>query len=303
MLKNFLKDYFSYSRRERNGIIILSAIILIIIIAYLLLPFVNNNKEFNYKEYESKLKDFEKSLTPLNKQKLYNVKENSGKNYGNQHELFSFNPNTANIIDLEKLGFNEQVIRNIIKYRNKGGYFHKKEDLLKIYGMDTSLFYRIVSCIYLAQNDTNCMSTEEYGCNTATEYYKAVNINKADRHMISELIGIEDLLSERIIKYRNLLGGFTGKNQFNEVYGMKNKQYNLIASNVFIDTTLIRKININSTDEQTLDKHPYLNKFYAKAIMKYKNYTGEIKNINELSVNNILPENIFSQIKPYLSVN
>ena len=303
MLKNFLKDYFLYSRRERNGIIILLAIILIIIIAYLLLPFVNINKEFNYKEYESKLKDFEKSLKPLNKQKLYDVKENSGIDYKNQPELFGFNPNTANRTDLKKLGFSEHVIRNIIKYRNKGGYFHKQEDLLKIYGMDTSLFYRIAPCIYLNQNDTNSMSVEEYGYNTATEYYKDININKADRHMISELLGIEDLLSERITKYRNLLGGFTSKNQFNEVYGIKKKQYYLIANNVFIDTTSIRKININKTDEQTLSKHPYLNKYYAKAIMKYKNYAGEIKNINELSVNNILPENIFCQIKPYLLAN
>ncbi len=249
MLNNFLKDYFSYSRRERNGIIILLAIILIIILLYLLLPFVSINQDFNYEAYESKLKEFEKSLKPENKKRQYYLKKNSIINFESKDELSGTNPEIKSI------------------FNNYG------------------------------------ISDEEYACNTATEYYKKVNINKADWNTISELLGIEDLISERIIKYRNLLGGFTGKNQFNEVYGIKDNQYNLIASNVFIDTTLIRKININNTDVQTLGRHPYLNNYYAKAIITYKNYAGEIKNINELFVNNILPENIYCRIKPYLSVN
>ncbi|UCH14021.1 MAG: helix-hairpin-helix domain-containing protein [Bacteroidales bacterium] len=249
MLKNFLKDYFSYSRRERRGIITLLAIILVIIFIHLLLPYININQNFNYEEYENQLKDFEKSLKPLNRQKQYDAKEYSGMSYGNQHKQFRFNYSATGI------------------------------------------------------NDANSIQDEEYGSDIATEDAVIVNINNADRHIISGLLGKEDLLSERIIKYRNLLGGFTSKNQLNEVYGIKKYQYYLIANNVFIDTTLIRKININSADEQILNRHPYLNKYYAKAIMKYKKFAGEIKNINELSVNNILPENIFCQIKPYLSVN
>ncbi len=303
MLRNFLKDYFSYSRRERNGIILLLAIILIIIIAYLLLPLININQEFNLEKYESKLDDFEKSLEPVNKRNLYDIKKKSDINNDDKYQLFRFNPNSANINDLRKLGFTEQVIRNIIKYRSKGGCFRRKEDLLKIYSIDTSLYYRLVHFIYLNHNDSINTNQEESVSSPVNKNNVPLNINKADTHLISELFGTENLLSERIIKYRNLLGGFTDKNQLDEIYGFKSKQYNLIINNVFIDTTLIRRININKADEQTLDKHPYLNKYYAKAIIKYRNFTGEIKSINELSVNNILPENIFFRIRPYLSVD
>ena len=300
---NFLKDYFSYSRRERNGIILLLAIILIIIIAYLLFPLLNINQEFNLEKYESKLDDFEKSLVPVNKKNSFGIKKKSDINNNDKYQLFRFNPNTANISDLRKLGFKEQVIRNIIKYRSKGGCFRRQEDLLKIYSIDTSLYYRLVHFIYLNHNDSINTNPEESLNSPVNKNNEPVNINKADTHLISELFGTENLLSERIIKYRNLLGGFVNKNQLDEIYGFNSKQHDLIINNIFIDTTLIRKININKTDEQTLVRHPYLNKYYAKAITKYRSFTGEIKSINELSINNILPENIFFRIRPYLSVD
>jgi competence protein ComEA len=303
MLKNFLKEYFSYSRKERNGIILLLAIVFIIIIAYLLLPLININQEFNLEKYESKLDDFKNSLENVSKQKSYETKTKTDINNNDEHQLFMFNPNTANVNDLRKLGFKEKVIRNIIKYRNKGGYFQRKIDLLKIYSIDTFLYYRLVNFIYLNHNDSTDTYGEESSCSTVNKNNGLFNINKADTHLISELFGTEDLISERIIKYRNLLGGFVNKKQFDEIYGLRSEQHNLITNNVFIDTTLIRRININKTDERTLDKHPYLNKYYAKAIIKYRDFKGEIKSINELSANNILPENIFFRIRPYLSVD
>jgi competence protein ComEA len=302
MLKNFLKEYFSYSRRERNGIILLLAIILIITIAYLLLPLIKTNQEFNLEKYESKLDDFEKSLEHIKKHNSYEIKKKSGVKNNGKHKLFIFNPNTANFNDLRKLGFKENVIKNIIKYRNKGGYFNRKEDLLKIYSIDTSLYYRLVNFIYLNHTDSIDTYVEESFNSKSYKDNGPVNINKADANLISVILGTENQLSERIIKYRNLLGGFVNKNQFDEIYGFNREEYNLTINYVFIDTTLIRKININKTDEFTLDNHPYLNKYYAKAIIKYRDFKGEIKSINELSVNNILPENIFLRIKPYLSV-
>ena len=303
MLTDFFKNYFAYSRGERNSIIILLVIILLLITANLLLPAVINNQEFNYKEYESELNDFEKSIKSPDRQKLNDINKNTRKKKDNMYQLFRFNPNTADINELNKLGFNEQVIRNIIKYRTNGGCFHKKEDLLKIYGMDTSLYSSLVSYIYFDQDGLSHLPEEGYRNNATIDNYILIDINKADGHLLIESLGLEKNISERVIKYRNLLGGFSDKNQFNEIYGVTKAQCALLADNVFIDTTLIRKININRANEQTLDRHPYLNEYYAKAITKYRKFAGEIKKINELSVNNILPGNIYFQVRPYLSVN
>ena len=85
------------------------------------------------------------------------------------------------ILFLRKLGFKEHVIRNIIKYRSKGGCFRRKEDLLKIYSIDTSLYYRLVHFIYLNHNDSIDTNPEE-SINSPFNNKGPVNINKADTH-------------------------------------------------------------------------------------------------------------------------
>ncbi len=303
MLNNFLKNYFTFSRRERNSIIILLAIVLLLIIANLMLPLLINNQEYNYKEYESELLDFERSIESHNSKKLNTVNTNKQENKDDIHQLFRFNPNTVNENELAKLGFSKFVIRNFIKYRTNGGFFYRKEDLLKIYGMDTSFYNSLVSCICFERDGLQELPEEKNNNYNAIDDHELININMADTSLLTESLGLEKKLSERTIKYRNLLGGYSDKNQFNEIYGITEAQYGLLAANVFIDTTLIRKININQVNKQILAKHPYLNNYYAKAITEYKEYAGEIKKINELSVNNILPERIYLRIRPYLSVN
>jgi len=268
-----------------------------------MLPLLINNREYNYKEYESELLDFERSIKSHNSKKPNTVNTNKQENKDNINQLFRFDPNTVNENELAKLGFGKHVIRNIIKYRSNGGFFYRKEDLLKIYGMDTSFYNSLVTCIYVERGGLQELPEEKNNNYNAIDDHELININRADTSLLTGSLGLERKLSERTIRYRNLLGGYSDKSQFNEIYGITKVQCGLLAANVFIDTTLIRKININHVNEQNLAKHPYLNDYYAKAITKYKEYAGEIKKINELSVNNILPERIYLRIRPYLSVN
>ena len=142
-------------------------------------------------------------------------------------------------------------------------------------------------------------------CSNLTEKdsLSLININKADTFLLRKVLRIESLLSEKIIKYRNLLGGYYNNIQFKEISGIEDEQFNLLVRKVFIDTTLIIKININKTDERTLKKNPYLNIYHSKAILKYKNFTGEITSINELVNNKILSEDVFFKIRHYLSLD
>lgn len=304
MLKNSIKDYFSFSRREKNSIIILLAIIIILITGNLLIPVIIKNQEFDYTEYKSELADFEKSLKPVIKQKLNPPEINRNPHKTKKHQVFEFNPNKASFIDLQRLGFRKKVIHNIHKYRSRGGVFFKKTDMLKIYGIDTTLYNKLVPFIYLNEKSPEKIQMKKYNSNSIDKKSnKLLNINKADTISLKKILGTESVLPQNIIKYRNLLGGFLNKAQFKDITGIEDKQYNLLVKEVYIDSSLITRININITDEKTLKKHPYLNTYYSKAILKYRNFTGEIKSINELLNKNILTEEIFIQIKSYLSVD
>lgn len=47
-----------------------------------------------------------------------------------------------------------------------------------------------------------------------------VNLNIADTSQLKRVYGIGDKLSERIVKYRDKLGGFVSMSQLKEVYGL-----------------------------------------------------------------------------------
>ncbi len=269
-----------------------------------MIPLFIIHQEFDITEFEEELRDFEKSLSPSEK-KEFDHSEPIGDSYKVMNKkVFKFNPNKANEKELQSLGFSERVVQNIIKYRLKGGVFYKKTDLLKIYGIDTLLYYTLAPFIYLNEisNDKKQIRNDNKYI-PVIEHSGLLDINSAEADLLRKVPGIDSSLSETIIKYRNLLGGYYHKMQFEEIYGIKKEQINILHKKVFIDTTLITKINLNMTDLITLGKHPYLNIYQSKAIIKYKNFKGEITNLCDLVNNNILTRDIFLKIRPYLSAD
>ena len=64
-------------------------------------------------------------------------------------QYFDFNPNEINEESWMLLGFSEKQAQSIIKYREKGGYFYKKEDLKRLYVVDDSLYVLLEPYIVL----------------------------------------------------------------------------------------------------------------------------------------------------------
>src|SRR5690606_31569388 len=54
-----------------------------------------------------------------------------------------------------------------------------------------------------------------------TETIEIRDLNKATADELQQVKGIGPAYSERIVKYRDLLGGFIDQDQLNEVYGLK----------------------------------------------------------------------------------
>ena len=54
---------------------------------------------------------------------------------GQKTELFPFDPNTADSLQLSRLGLAPYQIRNIYRYRAKGGVFRSPQSFAKVYGL------------------------------------------------------------------------------------------------------------------------------------------------------------------------
>lgn len=128
-----------------------------------------------------------------------------------------------------------------------------------------------------------------------------INLNNCDTSQLISLPGIGPVLSVRIIKYRNLLGGFASVEQLKEVYGLSAETYDLIKGRVIADTTLITRININSAGYKELARLPYFEKYEVTAILKYKDLKGRIERINDLVDNKLIPAEKVPRVRPYLN--
>jgi DNA uptake protein ComE-like DNA-binding protein len=130
-----------------------------------------------------------------------------------------------------------------------------------------------------------------------------LELNTADSLQLLALKCIGPVFSSRIIKYRNLLGGFYSAEQVKEVYGIDSALFLKILPQLTADANAVKKININTADIDELKKHPYLRYKIARAIINHRNRFGDFSELSELKNIPEIDEQIYSKIQPYLSIN
>ncbi|RVT96503.1 helix-hairpin-helix domain-containing protein [Mucilaginibacter limnophilus] len=128
-----------------------------------------------------------------------------------------------------------------------------------------------------------------------------VEINSADSATLTTVYGIGPSFARRIIKYRELLGGFYSKEQLKEVYGLDENKYLEIKDQLKIDASAVKKININKASAYELNRLPYLDYKQANAIEQYRLQHGNYTSAAALQEIMILDKQTIDKIKPYLS--
>jgi competence ComEA-like helix-hairpin-helix protein len=126
-----------------------------------------------------------------------------------------------------------------------------------------------------------------------------IDINRADSIQLLPLPGIGPVFAGRIIKYRDLLGGFLTVDQLREVYGMPEETVELIRDMILIDTTIIRKIFLDSAGFKELLRHPYLEYNDVRTLLQFRDFTGNIQSKRELRENYILPDSTLERVSFY----
>jgi len=127
-----------------------------------------------------------------------------------------------------------------------------------------------------------------------------LNLNSCDSASLEALPGIGPVLSSRILKYRNLIGGYISVYQLKEVYGLSEETFNLISARVWADSLSVRKIRINEVDYRQMARHPYFQKSEVTAILKYREIKGRITGIVEMIENNLISPATAKKLGPYL---
>ncbi|MGQ8336515.1 helix-hairpin-helix domain-containing protein [Sunxiuqinia sp. A32] len=292
--RNIIREYFTFTRNERIGLIALIILIVLTGAANQLIYCFEKPREADLLAFQNQIAKFEseKQLVEQDNEK--------------RKTLFSFDPNEIDSLQLDSLNLPPQVKWNLLKYRKSGGEFYRREDIQKIYGMTDSVYSAIGQYVRINKRQTNQSSQSADNKHTSfkkesvAQPKKKLEINGATEADFKTLRGIGDVLSKRIVKYKNLLGGYYQVGQLCEVYGLPDETLSEILPLIEVDSTKIQKINVNFASKRELAGHPYLGWEEAQALVDFKSKVGFINDINELRDENLLCDSIYIKIFPYL---
>ena len=293
-LKAFIRKFFSLSRGETNGFLILVPLMAIILFSEPIFRVLTKNQS-TQETTDQGLLDSLISQWKWEKEKTDSAKAKSS-------PKFSFDPNKASKEELIQLGFSPSLSQRIINYHSKGGVFRIQSDLLKIYGMDTVFYGQLLPFITLPKQleRPQFPAKKEVADLPKTTKF---DINLADTAQLKKIYGIGNVLSVRIINYRDHLGGFVSNDQLQEVYGLDSAVLKKLNEKVFISNDFQpHTLNVNNASEKELALHPYIKSKLAKAITSYRFQHGSFAKIEDLQKIALINHETFGKIKPYLVV-
>ena len=248
------------------------------------------------------LKNFEQEVRKkpyVPKKQVHETKEES------PIQLFSFDPNKADSIELSSLGLSAYVVRNILKYREKGGRFRTADSFSRIYGLTEKQFNTLKPYIRIAQTDTpkkEKMDTMVAVIIPERKVFKypegtLVDVNVADTTELKKIPGIGSGIAKAIVAYRNRLGGFYSLSQLEEIDYVTPELLKWFK----LEGGTIRKLDINRWGLDKLRSHPYLNFYQAKVIIEHRRKRGEIKSLSQLSLYEEFTEKDLIRLSAYVS--
>lgn len=301
--KNLLTSYFSFSKKELNGIFVLFILMGLVLISPYLYPLFVKDEKYDFGSFRIEAEQFRASAAKMGREQ---------KNGRNDPELslvkpdyFEFDPNGLSDQRWLQLGLSVKQIRVIRNYELKGGRFFKKEDLKRIYSISPEQYKLLEPFVRISKT-----TSLKVAKNFKTKYKPAgitlrnvapiIELNSADSIELESVRGIGPAFASRIIRFRKRLGGFYRKEQLLEVYGMDSVKYDQLKDLIKVNAGLINKINLNTFTFDEIRRHPYLTYKQMNTIIQYRSQHGTFKSIDDLMKIAILNDEIIRKIEPYI---
>lgn len=248
--------------------------------------------------------------------------------------LFPFDPNTATAEQLQQLGLSPFQVRNIIKYRSKGGVYRSPMDFARLYGLTRKQYRELEPYItigddyepastlasvqaYIARKEADKQAAHEaYEAYKAKNTYKPykeydrdtiryplkmkvgehVNLASADTTQLKKVPGIGSGWARAIVNYGKRLGGYVAVGQLQEIDGFPEEALPYFS----ITNPHTEKINLNTATIAQLRKHPYMNFYQARAVSDYRRLKGKLTSLSQLRLLKDFTPEAIERLRPYV---
>ncbi|GJH40333.1 hypothetical protein RCZ04_08830 [Capnocytophaga sp. HP1101] len=201
----------------------------------------------------------------------------------NKDTIYPFNPNFLSDYKAYKIGLTTEQYDRLQAFRAQDRYVNSAEEFQEVTGISDSVLHKIAPSFkfpdWVKNRKTFASSYEKY----PSKHYPKQDINTATADALMKIYGIGEGFSNRILKYRNKLHGFTYMEQVAEVYGLDKEVYERVAERFEVQTTpVIEKKDINTLNMYELSKIPYVKYGEGKKIVGLRSELGNFKSFDDL---------------------
>ncbi|MEY8019703.1 ComEA family DNA-binding protein [Muriicola sp. SD30] len=280
-----MKSHFRFSKQEKRGIFFL---------LFLIASLQSGFYFINLKSTREKEPYF--TVDTLAQAFIDSVKASSPKN--DRFKLRPFNPNFITDYRGYVLGISSEELDRLYAFRKIGQYIRTAEEFQAVTQISDELLTQVEPYFKFPSFRHN--NKTQSG---AVEVVNPKDLNSATATDLQQISGIGPVLSSRIIRFRDRLGGFIVTEQLLDVYGL-DREVAEKAMKVFqvLSTPEIRKINLNKAQVNELTSLVYLNREIARKIVAYREQHGRYDSIEQLTKIEDFPTERIQRIKLYLAL-
>lgn len=221
--------------------------------------------------------------------------------------MFPFNPNFISDYKGYTLGMTVEEIDRLHEFREQNRFINNTEEFQEVTGVSDSLLNRLSPYFKFPEWVKNSGITDR-NPQVGEKSKRPLDIPLKDLNQVTvqelmEIRGIGNVLSERIIKFRDRLDGFLLDEQLYDVFGLEPE----VAARVLerykvLKAPAIEKVNINTASAKELSKIGYISRSLAEGIVRFREENGEITSFDELRQIENFPTNRINRFPLYLSL-
>ncbi|WP_396166113.1 ComEA family DNA-binding protein [Flavobacterium sp.] len=204
-----------------------------------------------------------------------------------EYKEYSYNPNFISDFKAYKLGMTLPQINRLRAFRELNKFANSPEEFQAVTGISDSLLEAMAPNFKFPDWVNNPRSSSypksKWKEFPKKETLKILDINQASKEDLMKVFGIGDAISDRILKQKEIFGGFVSMDQMTDIWGLTPEVIAEIDKYFIIESlTKIKKININTASIKELGQFYYFKYPISKNIVTYRSMNGDIK-IEDLS--------------------
>ena len=293
-MKN-IKSLFMFTSDQRKGIFALMLLIVVLQLAYFFVDFSVVPKDDEQKQKWLSLQSEVDSLKNTSKNK--------------SEKIFLFNPNFITDYKGYKLGMSVAEIDRLLEFRKTNQFVNSADEFQKVTKISDSLLNVISPLFKFPDWVNNRKEKKEYEKFPSKAFAKKekiilIDINQATKEDLIKIYGIGEAISLRILKQKEVLGGFVSMDQMSDVWGLSPEVIENLNSHFKISSLPeFKKIDVNNASLKELSQFYYFRYALAKEIITYRSMNGNFKNVEDLTKIKGFPVEKAKTIALYLDFN